>query len=153
MIPRQFINTKILFLFLSIPLFSQTPTKINVTGNKNFESNFYESIINSNLSLDNEGLQQKIISALSLNGYYHSTISFFQKDSANNFINFELDEGTPTYINKISFDRLQNYDSSYVVNHFSPIENKIFIESELESKISELLSNLENQGYPFSFFE
>ena len=141
---------------------AQIINKVNIEGNNDIEEAEYQKwcsgFINSKLSPVLPDTLNKIISKnLLLRGYQNFKINniktIFNKDSSFIDVVVNLTEGEKTYINDFYVTGLDSVDTKYVYNNLSFLKETVFISSEIETVFSELLSNFENNGHPFSLIK
>ena len=98
----------------------------------------------------------RISGELVLKGYLNSTFegsSFtVSEDSQKVDLVINIYEGTPTFVNKVFLTSSDSSDLSEINSVFSYLEGEVFNKFEIESNISELLTRLENNGFPFASF-
>jgi len=150
------INFSCLLLLLSfIPLKAQIIGTLNFSGNESFPESSYNNWAGTSPgSLYYTGLTDsisvRIAKGLSEEGYFNSHINrdtlLFSPDSQNVDLTFSIDEGAPTYIKNIFIDS----DSVTASRMFNPIIGTIFSKNNIEVGISNLLNELETEGYPFA---
>ena len=91
-----------------------------------------------------------------LKGYLNSTFKgssvTILEDSQKVDLVINIDEGTPTYVNKVFLTSSDSLDLSEINSIFSFLEGEVFNKFEIESNINELLTRLENNGFPFASF-
>ncbi len=145
------------FLFFTTN-FSQVLRTFEINGNSEFTDNQYrewsEVFTGSKVFpgiLDT--IKNRSAKQLSLRGYfdfqfYNDSLTF-SSDSLDAFISLSIEEGDPTYISQINFIGRDSIDNQFV-NRFSFQEGQIFNSYELEDNISETLTYLEDNGYPFA---
>src|SRR5690606_37623337 len=106
---------------------------------------YYEGIIDS--------VKKNLAFNFALHGYFNSSFegtSFqFSPDSQSIDISISVDEGKPSYINKIEFVNAENFDSTRIIPLFRFLYGEIVNSQNIENVISEALTIYENNGYPF----
>jgi outer membrane protein insertion porin family len=151
----------ILFLFL-LPahfIFTQSIKKIEIEGNTVFSddeikswANLYEGQTLNTRVLDSS--KTKIAAELNSAGYFHSTFnkSEFQFSSDSQSVNILLyvDEGKPTYINKLIFSTDDTINADKHLSSFDYLKGAVFNRYDIETSIKSLLNELENKGFPFA---
>ena len=151
----------ILFLFL-LPahfIFTQSIKKIEIEGNTVFSddeikswANLYEGQTLNTRVLDSS--MAKIAAELNSAGYFHSTFnkSEFQFSSDSQSVNILLyvDEGKPTYINKLIFSTDDTINADKHLSSFDYLKGAVFNRYDIETSIKSLLNELENKGFPFA---
>ncbi|MHB9040741.1 MAG: POTRA domain-containing protein, partial [Melioribacteraceae bacterium] len=147
----------VLILFISSNLFSQTISKIEITGAKTFSENEYLSWMRISTGSKyfpglEDSVKSGIASALEERGYFYSS---FQKvvlekiDSVRSSLLINLNEGKPTLINKIKFGKTVK-DTTQIAGILSQLENAPLTNAKIGFALSEVLDYYENIGYPFS---
>ncbi|MCX6170045.1 MAG: BamA/TamA family outer membrane protein [Ignavibacteriales bacterium] len=155
---RSFTNlTFIIYFIIIINSFSQTISRIQITGEKVFSANDYLSW--SKISTGSkyfagleDSVKSRITSALEERGYLNSSIRkiVIEKiDSVNSSLFINVSEGKPTLINKIKFGRAVK-DSTRIAEILSQLENQPLTNANMSFALSEVLDYYENIGYPFS---
>ena len=137
---------------------AQTIDNIEVNGNSDFSQSDYKNWINLNnqkyFVSANDTIRSRIAFNIQQNGYYN-----FQVDSVNSFLSSDsqkisfiinLNEGNPTYINEIFIDNLDSLEIESVNEKFQLLKKTPFIISELETVFSGMLTEFENNGFPFA---
>ena len=156
------LNKKFLILFC-FPFFlsAQTINNIEVNGNtllsdseiinlaNAFKGNqFYPGLLDS--------AKSRIAGELSFKGYLNGTFegsSFtISEDTQKVDLVINIDEGTPTFVNKVFLTSSDSSDLSEIISIFSYLEGEVFNKFEIELNINELLTRLENNGFPFASF-
>ncbi|RKY90850.1 MAG: hypothetical protein DRQ13_12135, partial [Ignavibacteriae bacterium] len=103
-----------------------------------------------------DSAKSRISGELALKGYLNSTFegsSFtFSEDSQKVDLVLNIDEGTPTFVNRVFLTSSDSSDLSEINSVFSYLEGEVFNKFEIESSINELLTRLENSGFPFASF-
>lgn len=147
------------FLLITPSLHAQIIESTSIFGNKDFSE---EEIINwSGIKPGSQvtsNLIDTVKSRLALQfgnrGYFHSS---FEKsnlersaDSLKYKLNIVINEGEPTYINKINITGLDSELSPKIFPIFFYVKGRIFNKFELEGNISSALTYFENNGYPFA---
>jgi len=148
----------VIILISSAFLFSQTIEQIQVTENNIFDDdNYIEwSGINKGFQVFPyllDSVKWRIANQLSLRGYFNTNFTGseikYLPDTQNVKIILNINEGTPTYIGNIKFERTDSTDKEVVITSFKFLEGKIFNKYDLEEKIFDALTYYENNGYPF----
>jgi outer membrane protein insertion porin family len=139
--------------------FSQKIETIDISNNKVFGDeelkkwaglnegqNYFPGILDSSFS--------RISSILSYNGYFNfsfegSQISFSSDSQLVNFV-LNVDEGQPTIIKNLFFTSSDSVEIENYVLSFNYLKGEIFNRYEVESIIADLLTDLENRGFPFA---
>lgn len=148
-----------LHLLFTAFLYSQTIGSINLNGNKSFNKSDYFEWINifPGQSMF-EGLKDTLMKRISFNlnqrGYFDykfDAISFDSAKTKNNVdITININEGVPTFFNKVNVENVSKTDSNFVISSFNNLSGEIFNKFDLENTISEVLSYYENNGNPFA---
>ena len=148
-----------LHLLFTAFLYSQTIGSINLNGNKSFNKSDYFEWINifPGQSMF-EGLKDTLMKRISFNlnqrGYFDykfDAISFDSAKTKNNVdITININEGVPTFFNKVNVENVSKADSNFVISSFNNLSGEIFNKFDLENTISEVLSYYENNGNPFA---
>ncbi len=132
---------------------AQKTTIFKIEGNKIVDEEFYKNTLKQNLSKSTNEIKSIITKVHTQMGHYNSEIIELSIDSTISndsiFVRLSLTEGEPTYVKNIIFDSLNTVDSEFVEDQLRTLYDEVFIESELENKIEDLLNNYENSGYPF----
>ncbi len=152
-----------LYFFLPIFLISmllnaQTIDNIEVYGNSDFSQSDYASWINLNnqkyFTSATDTITKRINISLQQNGYYNFAIdsitTSFTTDSQKVSFAINLSEGNPTYINEIFIKNLDSLEVEDVNEKFQLLKDSPFVILELETSFAELLTNFENNGFPFA---
>ncbi|MCX6175400.1 MAG: BamA/TamA family outer membrane protein [Ignavibacteriales bacterium] len=157
---RLFTTFRVTLLLLSLInsfLYTQTISKIEISGAKIFSENNYLSWINippgqKYFKGIEDSVRIRIASALNKRGYYSfsfNNISTEKIDSLKTLLRINITEGTPTLINKIHISSSAK-DSVIVNNILSQLEKEIFTRTNIESVFSEIIDHYENKGFPFA---
>ncbi len=151
----QFKSVAILFFFSSL-LYSQK-ISFDISGNTVFPKSQYKLWLNNIKAKSNEALKDSILSRLSANlsdeGYLNfkiDTLQVLRRDSLNTLVKIKISEGKPTVINNIILSGLTREDSLQIIPYFRFLKGRVFSKSEIEIPINKVLTNLENNGYPFA---
>ena len=148
-----------IFLFISSAAYSQVINSIEVEGNKKFDTNQITAWSNTGVGEKiYPGLIDSVNSKLAFNlaqrGYISASFSGtslkFSPDSQKVDLLINIDEGEPSYINKIYFVFSDSISSNDVLDGFEFLEGQIFDKDILEETIHNSLSYYENNGYPFA---
>ena len=153
---------KILYLiFLLIPsvIYSQKINSIEVEGNRHFDK---EQITGwSNAGVGEKifpGLIDSVKSGLAFNfaqrGYIGASFAgtglAFSPDSQKVKLIINVNEGEPSYINKIFLVYSDSIESNDILDNFEYLEGQVFNKDLLEEAVRNSLSYFENNGYPFA---
>lgn len=148
-----------LHLLFTAFLYSQTIGSINLNGNKSFNKSDYFEWINifpgqSMFEELKDTLMKRISFNLNQRGYFDykfDAISFDSAKTKNNVdITININEGVPTFFNKVNVENVSKADSNFVISSFNNLSGEIFNKFDLENTISEVLSYYENNGNPFA---
>jgi outer membrane protein assembly factor BamA len=137
---------------------AQKITAFEIEGNSNFSKSEYIDwsgvVINSSYFhgiLDSA--KQRIGEELTKQGYFNFKFTdsniFFSDDSQSVELKLEIEEKTPTYLNRIFTNEITSADSVIINNSFEYLIGSIFYQSEFETAINELLSYYEENAFPF----
>jgi len=156
------LNKKFLILFC-FPFFlsAQTINNTEVNGNTLLSDSeiinlvgavkgnqFYPGFLDS--------AKSTIANELVLNGYLNSRFEgssvTISEDSQNVDLVINIEEGTPTFVNKVFLTSSDSSDLSEINSIFSYLEGEVFHKFEIESNINELLTRMENNSFPFASF-
>jgi outer membrane protein insertion porin family len=151
----------ILFLssLLAHLIFSQSIKKIEIEGNRIFSdneiknwANLYEGQSFNSSFFDSS--KTKIAAELNSAGYFHSTFDKtefqFSSDSQTVNVLLHVEEGKPTYVNKLLFSSDDTINAEEHLSSFNYLKGEVFNRYEIETSINSLLSELENRGFPFA---
>jgi outer membrane protein insertion porin family len=156
---NQIRNILLLSLFLFPSIFSQTINEIEIEGNILFSDNEIKNWASiSEGQLFTSGLldtaKVKIAAELNSAGYFHSSFekTGFQISSDSQTVNIllHIEEGEPTYINKLLLSSEDTTEVEGYLEVFDYLEGEVFNRYEIETSINSLLNELENQGFPFA---
>lgn len=157
MIPQ---TIKLFFFLFLISLQAQTIQKIDVIGAKEFSSSEY---INWSKVSIGSSFQEELIDTIKYNikrnlndlGYFNSELkisvdSLLQDSIYSINLSYNINEGSPSYINNISISGINKIDSANIYQQFSFLEGEIYSSNRLEEVISNSLDYLEDNGFPFA---
>lgn len=157
MIPQ---TIKLFFFLFLISLQAQTIQKIDVIGAKEFSSSEY---INWSKVSIGSSFQEELVDTIKYNikrnlndlGYFNSELkisvdSLLQDSIYSINISYNINEGSPSYINNISISGINKIDSANIYQQFSFLEGEIYSSNRLEEVISNSLDYLEDNGFPFA---
>ncbi|MBZ0200228.1 MAG: BamA/TamA family outer membrane protein [Ignavibacteriaceae bacterium] len=148
----------ILFFFFFSNCYAQVIDKINITTTGSFSQSSLLSWggVNSGTKYYpgvTDTIQTNIARHLTYQGYlnpiFNSNISL-SEDSQKVSIQINVDEGEPTYIQKINFidkDSLLNED---IISSFMFLEGQIINKIDIEETIAQTPDYYENNGFPFA---
>lgn len=153
------LHVKYLLIFLfAVPLFPQTISQIEITGNKEFSISEYLSWISVNKgSLYYEGILDSIkyraARNLAAKGFYSadfdkSNIEINEDSSQINII-FNVVEKSPTLINEIIVEEGDSLLTNTSRRNLDLLKNSIFIKNGIERIIEDLIDYNEDKGLPF----
>jgi len=152
-------NILILLLSFSALTFAQRVDNTEIKSSKVFSDDeikkwtglnvgqsYFPGILDTSLS--------RINSALSYNGYFNFSFEGskveFSIDSQKVSILLNIDEGEPTVIQNIFFSSSDSINVEDYISSFNYLKGEIFNLYEIENIIENLLTDLENQGFPFA---
>jgi outer membrane protein assembly factor BamA len=155
----QIRNILIFVIFFSVFAFAQKIDKIEVSSTKVFSDdeilrwaglnvgqNYFVGILDTSLS--------RISSALSFNGYFNPSFKDskveFSSDSQKVTLHLQIDEGKPTVIQNVYFSSTDSINAEEYISSFNYLKGEIFNHYEIENLINNLLTDLENKGFPFA---
>lgn len=157
MIPQ---TIKLFFFLFLISLQAQTIQKIDVIGAKEFSSSEY---INWSKVSIGSSFQEELVDTIKYNikrnlndlGYFNSELkisvdSLLQDSIYSINLSYNINEGSPSYINNISISGINKIDSANIYQQFSFLEGEIYSSNRLEEVISNSLDYLEDNGFPFA---
>ncbi|MBZ0182824.1 MAG: BamA/TamA family outer membrane protein [Melioribacteraceae bacterium] len=157
MIPQ---TIKLFFFLFLISLQAQTIQKIDVIGAKEFSSSEY---INWSKVSIGSSFQEELVDTIKYNikrnlndlGYFNSELtisvdSLLQDSVYVINLNYNINEGSPSYIKNISISGINKIDSANIYQQFSFLEGEIYSSNRLEEVISNSLDYLEDNGFPFA---
>lgn len=148
-----------LLVFSCNLILAQNKLNFEIIKNKNFKVDEYKRWINiSSPSKYFNGLKDtiknRIQSNLTQEGYFNFKIDSIKYqtsiDSSITELKIYLDEGEPTFINDISIVGLDSLKDANIFRKIKFLSGKIFYQSQIENFINEILSHLENNGFPFA---
>lgn len=154
---RQTIYKIVLILSLISTLtYSQTIGSIELYGNSVFSSNDYLRWIRLNKGTKifegiSDSIKTRINGGLNSNGYFNGNIDIVISpiDSVSKKINITITENKPTTINKIAINYSET-DSVFFTQRFAKLTNNSFNSQIVESVFNDVLTELENIGFPFA---
>jgi outer membrane protein insertion porin family len=124
-------------------------TEIKSWAGLNVGQNYFPGIIDTSLT--------RISTALSYNGYFNPSFEEsgveFSTDSQTVTIKLNIDEGEPTVIRDVIFSATDSSFLDYYNSAFNYLKEEIFNLYEIENIISDILAELENDGFPFASVE
>jgi outer membrane protein assembly factor BamA len=148
----------ILFSLFSNILLSQVVESFDVTGNSAFSDSEYRqwSGISNGLQVFPgmiDSVKSRIAKQLSLRGYLNFKFEdekvAYSPDSQKVDLLINISEGSPTYVRDINIGGLDSIDNK-ITTMFDFQRGNVFNKYDLEENISEILTYLENNGYPFA---
>lgn len=146
----------ITFVFCSLT-YPQVIETFEISGNTVFSDNLYRewSAVTPGMQMFPgiiDTIKNRVANQLGIRGYFdfnfiNENITFSPDSQVT--ISLNLSEGSPTYINEIN---INGRDSLWekLLDPFTYQEGEIFNKYELEENISETLTYLEDNGYPFA---
>ncbi|MCW9064909.1 MAG: BamA/TamA family outer membrane protein, partial [Ignavibacteriaceae bacterium] len=112
----------------------------------NVGQNYFSGILDTSLS--------RITTALGYNGYFNFSFEGsnveFSNDSQKVTLLLNIDEGEPTIIQNIFFSSSDSINVDDYISSFNYLKGEIFNLYEIENIIDNLLSDFENEGFPFA---
>jgi outer membrane protein assembly factor BamA len=152
-------NILLCFLIISLTSFGQKVDRIEVNNNSvygdgeiikwaglNEGQNFYSGILDTSLS--------RISTNLISNGYFNFIFGGIQyelsSDSQKVNIFLNVDEGQPTFVKELFFKISDSVNVDDFISSLNYLKGEIFNRFEIETSISSLLTDFENQGFPFA---
>ncbi len=152
-------NILILIIAFSAFAFAQRVDNIEIKSSKVFSDdeikkwaglnvgqNYYPGILDTSLS--------RITSALGYNGYFNFSFEGsnveFSNDSQKVTILININEGKPTVIQNIYFSSSDSINVDDYISSFNYLKGEIFNLYEIENIINNLLTDFENEGFPFA---
>jgi len=156
------LNNKFLILFC-FPFFlsAQTINNTEVNGNTLLSDSEIINLagaIKGNLFYPGllDSAKSRIANELVLKGYLNSKFEgssvTSSEDSHKVDLVINVEEGTPTVVNKVFLTSSDSADLSEINSIFTYLEGEIFNKFEIESNINELLTRMENNSFPFASF-
>ncbi|MEW6507583.1 MAG: BamA/TamA family outer membrane protein [Bacteroidota bacterium] len=144
-------------LFISQSLPAQSLRSFEATGNHVFSSSNYIRWSGLNFPSSvfpgiEDSIKNRISKALRSEGYYNfriNRISLSRVDSSSSKIVLDINENSPTLINKVYFNHAQA-DSTFLNRTFSELTGKIFSINTIITTAESILTYYENNGYPFA---
>ena len=159
MIARHFIKIFLISLTLISTSYNQNQAikSFLVIGNKVFSQKDYLEWsgikINQFVSNDiSDSIANRILKALSSNGYYFAKINSIEKniiDSSSIGIVIHLEEDSPVIISAVNFIVEDSSDLKLFENRFESFLGKTLNKYDLEEVFQNILTYFENNGYPF----
>jgi outer membrane protein insertion porin family len=152
----------IFFIVLTSISFAQVLGKIEVSGNRNFSASDYIewAKLNSGSKVFPalvDSVKKRITQNLILNGYYNSNLEetdLVRVDSQKVNLIVKVNEGEPTFIRNIYLTWIEEgrgrEDSVRFAQRFDFLKEQIFLKSDVEDNISDILDYYEENGYPFA---
>jgi outer membrane protein insertion porin family len=143
---------------LSYSASAQTITEFDIEGNSNFSESEYidwSGIAINSSYFDGilDSVKQRISEQLTQQGYFNfeftSSNVAFSDDSQSVNLKLEIEEGTPTYLNRIITNEISSADSAILNKSFEYLIGSIFFQSEFETAVNELLTYYEENAFPF----
>ena len=157
--PRLIKKISIFILIVISSLHSQIIESIDINGNNAFSVQEISSWaeLSEGMSVY-PGIIDSVKNKVKLNLGYHGYLqghlnvieSISQYDSQKINLDINLDEGDPTYVHEIYFSKKDSAFGNEVEKKFQDLKGQIFNKFEIENDINNVLTLLENEGYPFS---
>ncbi len=148
------------FLFIIISsLHAQIIESIEITGNDVFNKQeiLSWSEINEGMRVYpgiTDSIKKHVLLNLGYRGYFHGYLkvskNISKEDSQKVNLDINISEGEPTYVSKIYFMKKDSSFGDEIENMFNDLKGQIFNKFEIEDNINNILTLLENKGYPFS---
>jgi len=155
--PAKYIT--LLMISLSAFTFAQRVEEIEINSSRVFSDTeiqswaglnvgqiYFQGIVDTSLT--------RISTALSYNGYFNPSFEDsrvkFSTDSQTVTIKLNIDEGEPTVIQEVIFSATDSSFLDYYNSAFNYLKGEIFNLYEIENIISDILAELENDGFPFA---
>jgi len=144
------------FLFITIS-FSQVIESIDINGDEFSKGDYsgWSGVSNGAQLFPGimDSIKSRIAKQLALTGYldfeFDDEKITYSPDSQKVDLTINISEGKPTYVRRIIIDGADSIDSR-IINLFGFREGQVFNKYGLEENISETLTYLENNGYPFA---
>jgi len=155
----RLINFILIYIFSFTVIFSQTIEKVDVEGSRIFSKDNYLnwSGINTGTKLFPniiDSIKTRLAANLGEQGYFHADFSRtrFEESSDSQHVNLiiAVDEGNPTYVNKIYFSGLDSVKDKNIISSFNFLVGHIYSKFDLEGNISSSLKYFQDNGYPFA---
>ncbi len=149
------------FIFISSLLYSQVIESVNISGGTAFSNSDYRGWARVSNGIQffpgvTDSIKSRIAKQLGMMGYLNFKFEdeelTYSTDSQKVDITINISEGDPTYVRKINISGEDSLDSR-IINMFNFQQGHIFNKYDLEKSISETLTYLENNGYPFAKVE
>lgn len=150
----------ILFCFPFI-LHPQVVDKIEISNNVNFSDSEFETwmqIGKGTRLYDGimDTIKNRIAYNLVLNGYFNPDFTGTEMEISpdSQFVNISvsINEGNPTYVNKIFLTCNDSLWLQNIQSAFDYLKGLVLNKFEIEENINDALTNLENEGHPFASF-
>jgi len=158
-VSNQLILKTFFLLFLSIPIsFSQVIESFEISGNSLFSDNQYREwagVTSGQRTFKGimDTIKNRTVYQLSIRGYFDFKFSedsiTYSPDSQKVSLSINIFEGSPTYVSEININGKDSVEKR-LLDLFEYQEGQIFNKYELEANISETLTYLEDNGYPFA---
>ena len=149
-------------LFLLFNLYPQSIKNLEVSENTDFTQSdilgwsristgikYYSGLLDS--------VKKNIAEELAGFGYMNPDFSgtevSYSEDSSSVSINLNLQQGDPTIIKNIFFVMSDSLRIDQINQAFDLLIGRIFNKYDIEESIYNILSDLENKGYPFGYFQ
>ena len=145
-------------LICSSAFFAQKIDKIEINQNQVFSDdeiliwaglnegqNYFPGIIDTSLS--------RISNNLISNGYFNSSFTgsqfSFESDSQKVSLQINVNEGNPTYIKDLFISSVDSASIDNFLTSLDYLRGEIFSRYEIETSISNIITDFENIGFPF----
>jgi len=157
-------HVKYFFVLLVYPLIlhSQVIGKIDVNNNSIFDDSEIQTwgLFDSGTKIFDgmlDSLKSRIAFNLGLRGYFNPDFSGTEliptDDSLITDLIISINEGDPTYVNKVNFNSNDSLRLKTFLPEFEFLKGQIFDKYQLEGYINNALNDLENDGNPFAVFK
>ncbi len=135
-------------------ILAQENKKFNISGNSKIDDQVFIDIIKEESPETTEQLLKVLAKELTNRGFYHFKVANYNIDTLseiqNKIYNMQIDEGPVTYIRNVIIDSLETTDSVFINESFAFLSGEVFIQTDIEERINEMLLGLENEGFPFA---
>lgn len=140
-------------------MYSQTIRQIKIDGYKEFSVSTYLSWLNIKSgdkyqSSIADSAKQRLITGLIKNGFYHALVNVYSIPTDSNSTEYDLNiivnEGAPTFINKIYYRGIDSLDLENIQSTFQFLEGEWLTKDYIEKSIADALNYFENRGFPFA---
>ncbi|MFC2083482.1 outer membrane protein assembly factor, partial [Bacteroidota bacterium] len=138
---------------------AQTIENIEVVGNKEFTKDEYLkwSGIKTGQQWSvsqTDSIKFRILKSLRNRGFFNSFVNITESIIQTNIEKIELSldivEGTPTYIQDLYIYDIDSIKFEFILTDLNSLKGEIFRTPKIEEFLTEILTSLENLGYPFA---